>query len=76
MDRLAPTQALSGYAGNWPLSTIGPLGLAWWNPTTWTGEPWATVGLTVARGALDTARACRFRAGTGFGRNLFPWGAP
>ena len=32
------------YVGGDPVNAVDPLGLSWWNPTTWTAKTWATVG--------------------------------
>lgn len=40
-----------------PLSFSDPLGLDWWNPTTWTGQTWAAVGTAVALVAIGVATA-------------------
>jgi RHS repeat-associated protein len=52
---VAITWAPFSYAMNSGLNFIDPMGLSWYNPTTWTGKTWATVGLGVALVAVGVA---------------------
>ena len=48
----ALTQMAYGYAANNPLNLADPLGLDWYNPFSWSGRTWATVGVVAGGIAL------------------------
>ena len=48
----ATTNNPYGYTGGNPLQYTDPLGLSWWNPTTWTPDTWVNVGLVLGATAL------------------------
>jgi RHS repeat-associated protein len=48
------TRALYNYAANDPLNRMDPLGLTWWNPTTWTPET-RNIVIGVGLGVLAVA---------------------
>ena len=49
---VAFTQTPYSYAGDNPLNAIDPLGLTWWNPTTWSGKTWDTIAVVAGGVAL------------------------
>ncbi len=46
------TQQAYAYAGDNPTTFADPLGLDWWNPTTWSSDTWAAVGVGLGAVAL------------------------
>ena len=43
---LAQTGSAYGYVGNNPINGLDPLGLSWYNPTSWSGNTWLNIGIT------------------------------
>ena len=48
----ALTQQSYGYAGDNPLTFVDPLGLDWWNPSTWSSDTWEAIGVGLGVVAL------------------------
>jgi RHS repeat-associated protein len=40
------------YVSDQPLNGVDPLGLSWWNPTTWSNSTWAEIGVGLGAAAL------------------------
>jgi len=51
------TGAAYTYANGDPANAWDPMGLDWWNPTSWSGRTWALVGTGVALVAVGVATA-------------------
>ena len=52
---VAVTGSAYDYAGSNPANYVDPLGLAWYNPVSWSGTTWAAVGFGVAAVAVGVA---------------------
>jgi RHS repeat-associated protein len=46
------TKSPYGYTDGNPLQYVDPLGLDWWNPTTWTKATWSNVGAGIGLAAV------------------------